>query len=86
LCVEWRNGDTSWIPLKDLKDTNTVKLAEYAIANQISDEPAFAWWVPKVIKHRKRIIAKLKKKYWRTEYKFGIRLPKTVEEEALEID
>jgi hypothetical protein len=85
LCVEWRNGDTSWIPLKDLKDTNPVELAEYAVANKISDEPAFAWWVPKTIKHRERIVNKLKKKYWRTEYKFGIRLPKTVEE-ALEID
>jgi hypothetical protein len=85
LCVKWRNGDTTWAPLKDLKDTNPVELAEYAITNGIKDEPAFLWWVPKVIMHRERICKKLKKKYWRTEYKFGIRIPKTVEE-ALEID
>jgi hypothetical protein len=30
-------------------------------------------------------VNKLKKKYWRTEYKFGIQIPKTIEE-ALEID
>jgi hypothetical protein len=85
LCVEWRNGDTTWVPLKDLKDTNPVELAEYAMTNGIDDEPAFLWWVPKVILHRERICKKLKKKYWRTEYKFGIRIPKTVEE-ALQID
>lgn len=49
ICVEWRNGETSWIPLKDIKVTNPVEVAEYAIANKIQDEPAFAWWVPVVI-------------------------------------
>jgi hypothetical protein len=85
LCVEWRDGSTSWIQLKDLKESNPIEVAEYAIANRIGDEPAFSWWVPTVIRKRNRIIAKLQKKYWRTEYKFGIRVPKTVEE-ALEID
>jgi hypothetical protein len=33
LLVEWKDGITTWIPLKDLKETNPVELAEYAIAN-----------------------------------------------------
>jgi hypothetical protein len=37
------------------------------------------------MKKRERIVAKLQKKYWRTDYKFGIRLPKSVDE-ALQID
>jgi hypothetical protein len=49
ICVEWRNGETSWIPLKDIKETNPVEVAEYAIANKINNETAFAWWVPVVI-------------------------------------
>jgi hypothetical protein len=37
------------------------------------------------MRKRERIISKLQKKYWRTEYKFGVRIPKTVDE-ALQID
>jgi hypothetical protein len=85
LLVEWKDGSTSWIPLKDIKDTYPVEVAEYAIVNKIDHEPAFAWWINTVIRKRERIIAKLQKKYWRTEYKFGVRFPKTVEE-ALQID
>ena len=55
------------------------------MANQIENEPAFAWWVPYVLKKRERIISKAKTKYWRTSHKYGVRLPKTVEE-ALKID
>jgi hypothetical protein len=85
LLVEWKDGSVTWIPLKDLKETNPVEVAEYAIANRIKHEPAFAWWVNTVIRRRERIVAKMQKKYWRTEYKFGVRLPKTVDE-ALQID
>jgi hypothetical protein len=69
----------------ELKDSNPVELAEYAVGNQIDQEPAFRWWVSDVIRKRNRIIAKVKKRYWRITHKFGIRLPKTVEE-AIQID
>jgi hypothetical protein len=29
LCVKWRNGDTTWVPLKDLKDMNPVNPHSY---------------------------------------------------------
>jgi hypothetical protein len=83
--VEWKDGSSSWVPLRELKETNPVELAEYAVANQIDTEPALAWWVNTVLKKRERIIQKLQKKYWRTEYKFGVRVPKTVDE-ALQLD
>jgi hypothetical protein len=73
------------VQLKDPKDVNPIEVAEYAIAQGIDDQPAFSWWVPAVIKYRSRTVAKLQKRYWHTEYKFGIQLPKTVEE-ALKID
>jgi hypothetical protein len=85
LLVEWKDGSSSWVPLKELKLSNPVELAEYAIANGIEHEPAFHWWVKHVLRRRDRIIAKVKTKYWRTTHKFGIRIPKTVEE-ALELD
>jgi hypothetical protein len=85
LLCEWKDGTTSWVSLVELKDSNPVELAEYAVANRIDQEPAFRWWVADVLKKRNRIIAKLKRRYWRITHKFGIRLPKSVEE-AIQID
>ena len=85
LLVAWKDGTSDWVKLKDLKDSFPVQIAEYAISNRIADEPAFNWWVHSVLRKRSRIIAKVKSRYWRTTHKFGIRVPKTVQE-ALEID
>ena len=55
LQVEWKGGEHEWIPLKDLKASNPIEVAEYAVANQIEDEPAFCWWVkdaPSASPHR----------------------------------
>ncbi len=84
LLVSWKDGSSDWLPLKDLKDAYPVQIAEYAVANRIAHEPAFNWWVHTVLRKRNRIVAKVRR-YWRTTHKFGIRVPKTVEE-ALAID
>ena len=83
--VEWKDGTSSWIPLKDLKESNPVEVAEYAVANQIAEEPAFTWWVRQVLRRRDRIVGKVKSRYWVRTHKFGIELPKSVKE-ALAID
>ena len=83
--VEFADGSTEWVPLKEIKAGNPIELAEYAVANRIQDEPAFKWWVPYVLSKRNRIISKVQKKYWRTTHKFGVRLPKTMQE-ALRLD
>ncbi|KAI2504020.1 Reverse transcriptase (RNA-dependent DNA polymerase) [Fragilaria crotonensis] len=85
LLCQWRDGSTNWVNLKDMKHSYPVQVAEYAFANRIDDEPAFAWWVSQVIKKRIRVVAKLKSKYWQRTHKFGIRIPKTVEQ-ALAFD
>ena len=46
LCVEWKDGSTSWEKLSMLKESNPVETDEYAVAAGIQDEPAFKWWVP----------------------------------------
>ncbi len=60
-------------------------MAEYAVNNRIADEPAFSWWVRQVLRKRDRVIAKVKSRYWRTTHKYGVRIPKSVEE-ALRFD
>jgi len=42
--------------MKDLKDSYTVPLADYAVANALQDKPVFAWWVPYTLTKRIAII------------------------------
>ena len=85
LLVEWKDGSQDWLPLKDLKESYPIEVAECAVANKTQEEPAFRWWVPCVLKKKQRIISKVKSKHWRTSHKFGLRLPHSVKE-ALAID
>jgi hypothetical protein len=85
LLCQWKDGSSTWIPLVDLKDSNPVELAEYAVANKLQEEPAFKWWISSVLRKRNRIISKIKSRYWSTTHKFGIRIPKSVQE-AFRID
>ena len=85
LLIQWKDQSTEWVSLRMLKESDPLRLAEYAVSNHIDQEPAFAWWVPWTLKRRNRILKAMKKRYFRTTQKFGIELPKTVAR-ALEID
>jgi hypothetical protein len=76
LCVECKDGTTSWECLVDLKESNPVEVAEYASAKSFLVTPAFLWWAPHVLKKRSRIIADVTKRYHKRTHKFGIEVPK----------
>jgi hypothetical protein len=76
LCVEWKDGTTSCERLSDLKESNSVEVAEYAAAKSFLDTPAFLWRAPHVIKKRSIIIAAITKRYHKRTHKFGIEVPK----------
>ena len=78
--VRWKDGSTLWVALKDLKQSNPVEVAEYAVGAKLSGEPAFAWWTHWVLKKRNRIVGKVKTKYWIRTHKFGFKIPKNVQE------
>ena len=83
LCVQWKDGSTSWQSLKDLKEAYPVAIAEYAVAQGIADEPAFNWWVRAVLRKRKHIIALVKKRsthFLKKTHKFGIEVTRSVAE------
>ena len=80
LCLEWKDGSTSWECLASLEESNPVEIAKYAAAHGLESEPAFAcWWVPLTLKRRKRITAALNKHYHKRTHKFRIEVPKTYE-------
>jgi len=83
--IKWKDGTVEWVPLKILKESNPVETAEYAAARSLVDEPAFAWWVPYVLKKRDRVIAAVTSRVKRATHKYGFRVPRSVKE-AIEID
>ena len=77
---------TNWITLSKIKESNPTEVAETAIAFNHDSEPAFNWWVRKVIKKRDRLIGKIQVSRCRKgEMKFGIDIPGTVKE-AISLD
>ena len=59
LCVQWKDGSTSWQSLKDLKEAYPIAVAKYAVAQGIDNDPAFNWWAHAVLRKREHIIALL---------------------------
>jgi hypothetical protein len=85
VCIQWKDGSSTWNPVKDVKEAYPVQLAEYATQNKISEQPAFAWWTKYVLKKRDRIISKTASRYWQKTHKYGVKIPKSVKE-AMQID
>jgi hypothetical protein len=77
LCVEWKDGTTSWERLVDLKESNSVEVAEYASLKSLLSTPDFVWWAPHVFKKRSRLIAAVTKHYHKRTHKFAIEVPKS---------
>ena len=78
LCVQWKDGTTTWERLADLKESNPVKISDYATAHNIAHLPAFVWWVGYNLRKRELIISAVNARYLKRTHKFGIKLPKNV--------
>ncbi len=77
--VLWKDGTKDWIPLKVMKESNPVDVAEYATARGFADEPAFSWWVPYTLRKRNSIIAAVNSRVKKQTHKFGLEVPTSVE-------
>jgi hypothetical protein len=80
LCIQWKDGSTSWERLADVKESNPIEVAEYAITRGIDGKPAFAWWVDYTLKKRDRIISAVKRRVVKKSHKFRIGVPNTIDE------
>jgi hypothetical protein len=83
--VGWANSLRQWIDLKLLTESNPVQVAEYATAHNIAEEPAFAWWVPYVLRKQDVIVSAINSRVKRTSHKYGIEVPTSVKN-AIEVD
>ena len=41
--VEWKGGTKTLVPLKDLKESIPFEVTEFAVAQNLTNESAFAW-------------------------------------------
>ena len=83
MLIEWTDGRRQWVDLKLLKHSNQLQVAEYAAARGLTEEPAFAWWVPYTLRKRDVIVSAVKAR--RTTHKYGIEVPRSLKE-ALALD
>ena len=77
--MEWADKSESWIKLKDMKESHPIETAEFAVARDIADEPAFAWWVPYTLRQRDVILSAVRKRIRKTTHKYGIEIPTSIE-------
>ena len=86
--IRWGDESTQWVDLKVLKESNPVQVGEYVISRGIQNEPAFAWWVPYVMRKRDVIVSAVKSRI-KTTHKYGIEMPvpgKDVVQHAIDLD
>ena len=79
LLINWKDKSKALINLADMKEAHPVETAEYARARGISNEPAFAWWVPYTLRKREVILTAVKNRIRRMTHKYGIEIPRDVE-------
>ena len=85
ICIQWKDGISTWNQLKYVKESYPVQLSEYGTDNKILGEPAFSWWINQVLRKQDRIILKTASKYWQKTSKYGVLVPKTVKQ-AIQLD
>ena len=83
--IKWKDCTVSWHPMFIVKSSNPIELGEYAVSNELSDKPAFRWWVKSTLNGRNILIDKFKTRMASKKIKFGVEVLSTVEE-ALRLD
>ena len=63
-----------------MKESNPIEDAEFVVAKGIDDEAAFCWWIPYILRKLDTVISAVKARVKRVTHKYGIEIPRTVEE------
>ena len=77
--VHWKDGSESWINLSEMKESHPVETAEFAKAQGIDQELAFAWWVPYTLHKRDVILVADKSRVMKKTHKYEIEIPRSIE-------
>ena len=47
--VQWKDGSTTWVTLKDMKNSYPVHMDSYAVHRRIEGDLVFVWWIRHVL-------------------------------------
>ena len=64
----------SWHPLKELKESYLLQVAEFTVVRRVDKIPAFVWRVNFTLKKRDTIIASARQRIAKTTHKYGIEI------------
>ena len=78
--VQWKDGNTTLVTLKDMKNSYHVHMTGYAAQSRIVGNPEFSWWIWYVLEKRNRVVGNLNSKYWVRTQKNCFKIPKPVQE------
>ena len=78
--IQWKDGSTAWVTLKDMKNSYPEQMVKYVLQCRIEGNPEFEWWIQHMLEKCNRIIGNLKSKYWVRMHKFGVNIPKLLQE------
>ena len=70
--VRMKDGTKSWTPLRLLKESNPVDIAEHVLARNINNEMDFAWWVPYNLRKLDVIVSSFNSRVKKQTHKYGI--------------
>ena len=76
--VLWKDGSETWVPLRDMKESHPIEVAEYAKSRGIDKEPAFAWWLPSTLRKSDIIISAINTRIRKNTHKYGIEIPRNI--------
>ena len=79
--VQWKDGITTWVTLKDIKNSYPVHMYKYPLQLHLAGNPVFSWCIRHVLTKRNRIIGNMRSKYWVLTHKFGVNIQKSLQEE-----
>ena len=85
LLVRWNDGCEEWITLGKMKRNFPIQVAQYAVAQRISNEPVFSWWVPYTLKKCEAIVSSVRSRATKSNHKYGVRVPTSIKD-AIELD
>ena len=77
--IAMKDGTEQWFPLKYVKESNPIDVAEYSKSQGIDDESAFKWWVPYTLRKQDNIIVHLMARFQLATHKYGIEVLRSIE-------
>ena len=66
----WKDGSETWVPLKDIKESHLLEIANFSESRGIDKESTFAWWIPYTLQKLDIIISAINTRIQKKTHKY----------------